>query len=113
MNTIAEAGFGLPSDRGGKDLGIFLPMANGGWILSSTKPVLDGSYEYNHKVALLAEETGLDFIMAMAKWRGFGGVTQHWRYSLESQMLMAALAAVTKRVKVLATVHTQIGRAHV
>jgi pyrimidine oxygenase len=106
MNNNAEAGFGLPSDRGGKDLGIFLPMANGGWILSSTKPVLDGSYEYNHKVALLAEETGLDFIMAMAKWRGFGGVTQHWRYSLESQMLMAALAAVTKRVKVLATVHT-------
>ncbi|CAN5432249.1 LLM class flavin-dependent oxidoreductase [soil metagenome] len=81
-------------------------MANGGWILSSNKPVLDGSYAYNREVALLAESIGLDFIMAMAKWRGYGGVTEHWKYSLESQMLMAALAAETKRVKVWATVHT-------
>ncbi len=46
--------FGLPSDRGGKDLGVFLPMANGGWILSTNAPVLDGSYEYNRKTAILA-----------------------------------------------------------
>jgi pyrimidine oxygenase len=81
-------------------------MANGGWILSSNKPVLDGSYAYNRDVAVLAESIGLDFIMAMAKWRGYGGVTEHWRYSLESQMLMAALATQTQKVKVWATVHT-------
>jgi pyrimidine oxygenase len=98
--------FGLPSDLGGKDLGVFLPMANGGWILSTNAPLLDGSYEYNHKVAILAEEIGLDFIMSMAKWRGYGGVTQQWHSALDSQILMAALAAVTKRVKVLTTVHT-------
>jgi pyrimidine oxygenase len=104
--TSSHADFGLPSDHGGKDLGIFMPMANGGWILSTNAPPLDGSWEYNRKVALLAEETGFDFIMSMAKWRGYGGVTQHWRYALDSQILMAALAAVTRRVKVLATVHT-------
>jgi len=98
--------FGLPSDRGGKDFGVFLPMANGGWILSRNAPPLDGSYDYNLKVALLAEEIGFDFIMSMAKWRGYGGVTQHWRKSLDSQILMAALAAVTKRVKLVTTVHT-------
>ncbi|TBV72414.1 LLM class flavin-dependent oxidoreductase [Pseudoxanthomonas winnipegensis] len=98
--------FGLPSDRGGKDLGVFLPMANGGWILSTNTPTLDGSYAYNRQVAELTEQHGLDFIMAMAKWRGYGGVTEHWRYSLESQMLMASLATVTSRVKVWATVHT-------
>jgi len=98
--------FDLPSDRGGKDLGVFLPIANGGWILSSTAPKLDGSYDYNRRVAELAEQTGLDFIMSMAKWRGYGGATQHWRNSLDSQMLMAALAAVTRRVKVWTTVHT-------
>ena len=85
---------------------MFMPMANGGWILSSNAPTLDGSYEYNRQVAVLAEETGLDFIMAMAKWRGYGGPREHWRYSLDSQILMAALAAITKRVKVWATVHT-------
>jgi pyrimidine oxygenase len=103
---VQRTGFGLPSDRGGKDLGVFLPIANGGWILSTNAPVLDGSYDYNRKVALLAEEIGLDFIMSMAKWRGYGGVTQQWRSALDSQILMAALAAVTTRVKVLTTVHT-------
>jgi pyrimidine oxygenase len=103
---LVEPDFGLPSDHGGKDFGIFLPMANGGWILSTNAPPLDGSYDYNRQVALLAEDTGFDFIMSMAKWRGYGGATQHWRYSLDSQLLMAALAALTKRVRIVATVHT-------
>jgi pyrimidine oxygenase len=106
QEALAQPGFGLPSDHGGKDLGIFLPMANGGWILSSTAPRLDGSYDYNKRVALLAEEVGFNFIMSMAKWRGYGGVTQHWRYALDSQILMAALAAITSKVRVVATVHT-------
>jgi pyrimidine oxygenase len=102
----AETEFGLPSDNGGKDMGIFLPMANGGWILSATAPPLDGSYDYNRRVALLAEDLGFDFIMSMAKWRGYGGITQHWRSALDSQVLIAALAAITTRVRVIPTVHT-------
>lgn len=105
-NSAPSAPAGLPSDSGGKDLGIFMPIINGGWIISSTAPKIDGSWDYNRKAALLAEENGLDFIMAMAKWRGFGGVTEHWRYSLDSQIAMAGLAAITSRVKVWATVHT-------
>ena len=65
--TIQAPRFGLPCDTGGKDLGIFLPIANGGWILSSTTPPLDASYEYNRMAALPAEEIGLDFIMSIAK----------------------------------------------
>jgi pyrimidine oxygenase len=96
----------LPSDFGGKDLGVFMPIANGGWILSSSAPRIDGSYAYNRKVAQLADQSGYDFIMAMAKWRGYGGATEHWRYSLDSQIMMAGLAEVTRNVKVWATVHT-------
>jgi pyrimidine oxygenase len=104
--ALPQPDFGLPSDRGGKDFGVFLPMANGGWILSTNSPIKEASYDYNRKIAILAEEVGLDFIMSMAKWRGYGGETQQWRSALESQMLMAALATVTKRVRVVTTVHT-------
>lgn len=106
QSSPSASAFGLPSDGGGKDFGVFLPIANGGWILSSTAPRIDGSWDYNRNTAVLAEEHGLDFIMSMAKWRGYGGLTEHWRYSLDSQILMAALAAVTRRVKVWTTVHT-------
>ena len=43
--------------------------------------------------------------MSMGKWRGFGGETDHWGASLESVTMMAGIAALTKRVKVWATLH--------
>lgn len=104
--SVDMPGADLPSARGGKDFGIFMPIANGGWILSSTGPQIDGSYEYNRRAALLAEEIGLDFIMAMAKYRGYGGHTRHWDIALDSTVLMSALAAETKRVKVWTTFQT-------
>jgi pyrimidine oxygenase len=43
--------------------------------------------------------------MAMGKWRGFGGDTGHWGHSLEAVTMLAGIAAITKRVKVWATLH--------
>ncbi|AIT79466.1 LLM class flavin-dependent oxidoreductase [Novosphingobium pentaromativorans] len=106
MTQFEPTPFDIPSDSGGKDLGIFLPIANGGWILSKNKPELDGSYAYNRKCAILAEEAGLDFVMSMSKFRGYGGETSHWNSSLDPVVLMAALAEVTSKVKVWTTVHT-------
>jgi pyrimidine oxygenase len=106
MTAFQPTPFGLPSDTGGKDLGIFLPVANGGWILSRNKPLLDGSYDYCRKCALLADDAGLDFVMSMSKFRGYGGETQHWNSSLDPVVLIAALAEATKRVKVWTTLHT-------
>ncbi|AKH41130.1 pyrimidine oxygenase [Altererythrobacter atlanticus] len=106
MTEQSHTPFGLPSDTGAKDLGVFLPIANGGWILSRNKPKIDGSYDYCRDAAVLAEKHGLDFAMAMAKYRGFGGETEHWDYQLDSYMTVAAIAEATKRVKVWGTVHT-------
>ena len=106
MSVSPQIDFGLPSDRGGKDIGVFLPIANGGWIMSSNAPKLDGSYAYNRQTAVLADELGLDFVLSMAKWRGYGGETGHWDVSLDAQILIAALAEATKRVKLWTTVHT-------
>jgi pyrimidine oxygenase len=88
-----------------KEFGVFLPVANGGWIVSRTTPLLDGGWVQNRDAALAAEEEGLDFVMAMGKWRGFGGATSHWGTSLEAVTMMAGIAAVTKRVKIWPTLH--------
>lgn len=86
--------------------GVFLPVANGGWIISKNAPKLDGLYAQNRAAAILADQIGLDFIMSMGKWRGFGGETNHWAVSMESMTMMAGLAEVTKKVKIWATMHT-------
>jgi pyrimidine oxygenase len=88
------------------EYGIFLPIGNGGWIVSESAPHPDGTYEYNRKAAMIGERVGLDFIMSMAKWRGHGGTTDHWGATLESMTMMAGLAEATERVKIWATVHT-------
>lgn len=106
MTEFQPTPFDIPSDTGGKDIGIFLPIANGGWILSKNKPELDGSYAYNRQCAILAEEAGFDFVMSMSKFRGYGGETDHWNSSLDPVVLMAALAEVTSKVKVWTTIHT-------
>ena len=87
------------------EFGVFLPVANGGWIVSRNTPVLDGGWPQNRDAALIAEEEGLDFVMSMGKWRGFGGDTGHWGNALESVTMMAGIAALTKRVKIWATLH--------
>ena len=88
-----------------KEFGIFLPIANGGWIVSRATPPLDGGWALNRDAALLAEQQGFDFVMAMGKWRGFGGDTSHWGSSLEAVTMMAGIAAVTSRVKIWTTLH--------
>ncbi|MBB2902752.1 pyrimidine oxygenase [Kineococcus radiotolerans] len=93
---------------GATEYGIFLPIGNGGWIMSETAPHPRATYAYNREAALTADRLGLDFVMSMAKWRGYGGRTDHWGETLESMTMMSALAEATQRVKVWATVHTNL-----
>lgn len=88
------------------DWGVFMPVGEGGWIRSTTAPPVPATWEYNRRVAVLAEETGLNFLFAMAKWRGFGGETGHWDKTIESITMIAALAEATKRPMLIPTVHT-------
>ena len=88
--------------------GVFIPVGNGGWIMSTTSPQLESTYAYNKEVTQLAEQLGFDFALSMAKWRGFGGPSRHWDYTLESFTAMAALAECTDRIKLWATLHTMV-----
>ncbi|HEY3115447.1 MAG TPA: LLM class flavin-dependent oxidoreductase, partial [Chloroflexota bacterium] len=85
-------------------LGIFLPVANNGWIMSSTAPQFMPTWELNRDVSQLAEAVGFDYVFSMAKWRGLGGATHFWDYSVESFTLIAGLAAATNRLRLVASV---------
>jgi pyrimidine oxygenase len=89
-------------------LGVFLPVGNGGWIASTTSPEIPATYRYNRAVTRLAEDLGLDFALSMAKWRGYGGPSRHWDFTLESLSTMAMLAEATTRIQLWATVHTMV-----
>ena len=74
------------------ELGIFIPIGNNGWILSTNSPQYMPTFELNRSVTLRAEAYGFDFALSMIKLHGFGGKTQFWDHNLGSFTLMAALA---------------------
>ena len=79
--------------------GVFLPNGSNGYIPSAASPLYAPTYAHNLAIAREAEHQGLDFVLSMMKFRGFGGSTGYWDACLESFTLMAALAAATTRVE--------------
>lgn len=85
------------------ELGVFLPVGNNGYLISENAPQYRPTFALNSAICRLAEELGFDYVFSMSKWRGFGGSTEFWDHTLESVTLMTAIAAVTERVRVIAT----------
>jgi pyrimidine oxygenase len=85
------------------EIGVFIPIGNNGWLISTTSPQYKPSFDLNREVVQRAEKYGLEFVLSMIKLRGFGGESEFWDYNLESFTLMAGLAAVTSRIRLYAT----------
>jgi pyrimidine oxygenase len=85
------------------DFGVFIPIANNGWLISENSPQYMPSFDLNKRIVQEAEAQGFAFALSMIKLRGFGGKTEFWDHALESFTLMAGLAAVTERIKLYAS----------
>jgi pyrimidine oxygenase len=48
------------------DFGVFLPIANNGWIPSATSPQYLPTFELNHKIVKIAENLGFKFALSMS-----------------------------------------------
>jgi pyrimidine oxygenase len=86
------------------DLGVFLPVTNNGWIISKTSPQFLPSFAHNRDIVQLAERIGFSYVFSMAKWRGFGGEVEFWKYSIESMILMTGLAAAAPTLRLIASI---------
>lgn len=85
-------------------IGVFIPVGSRGWLISTTSPETFPTYDLNRTVVQRAEHYGMEFALAMIKLRGFDGPSEYWVHNLESFTLMSAIAAVTKRIKLFASV---------
>jgi pyrimidine oxygenase len=85
------------------DLGVFIPIGNNGWLISTTSPQYKPSFDLNLDIVQMAERYGFEFALSMIKLRGFGGKSEFWDYNLESFTLMAGLAAATSKIRLYAS----------
>jgi pyrimidine oxygenase len=81
-----------------------MPVASNGFLFSKRTPRYHPSFDLHRRIALQAEDMGLDYLFWMGKWKGFGGETGFWEKSLEPMTLVSAIAACTSRLNLFATV---------
>jgi len=89
-------------------LGLFGANCSSGRSATLVEERWSGSWADNLRLALLAEERGLDFLLPIARWKGFGGQTDFQGTTLETLTWAAALLAATERVTVFGTVHAPL-----
>lgn len=85
-------------------LGVFLPNGQNGYIVSNGSPNYIPTYQHCLDITKECERIGLDFILSMIKYRGFGGETGYWDACLDSITLACGLAAETTSIELYATV---------
>jgi hypothetical protein len=99
----------VQENRGGLQLGIFMPNCSNMYAISTYRSGPDEwPYESNKQIARAAEAAGFDFLFPVSRWRGFGGKTNYLGISLETMTWAAALLAVTQTIRVYSTVHVPV-----
>jgi alkanesulfonate monooxygenase SsuD/methylene tetrahydromethanopterin reductase-like flavin-dependent oxidoreductase (luciferase family) len=87
-------------------LGIFSANCSSGMAVTKIPERWSASWEDNLRMAQIADEVGIDFLLPIARWIGYGGDTNFHEGVLETVSWAAALLAATKRITVFSTVHT-------
>jgi alkanesulfonate monooxygenase SsuD/methylene tetrahydromethanopterin reductase-like flavin-dependent oxidoreductase (luciferase family) len=86
-------------------LGIFGSNCSGGLSFTKLPERWEASWDNNVKLARLADETGFECLVPIARWKGFGGATDVNGTSFETITWACGLLAQTRSISVFGTVH--------
>jgi alkanesulfonate monooxygenase SsuD/methylene tetrahydromethanopterin reductase-like flavin-dependent oxidoreductase (luciferase family) len=89
-------------------LGVFSANADGGLALTTVPERWRARWQDVVEVARVADSAALELFLPIARWKGFGGVTEAREWSFETFTFAAALSALTSRIAVAATVHVPL-----
>jgi dimethylsulfone monooxygenase len=67
-----------------------------------------GSWPDCLQLARMADDCGIDFMLPIARWKGYGGATDFHGTTLETITWASGLLASTARITVFGTVHTPL-----
>ncbi|WP_432922210.1 dimethylsulfone monooxygenase SfnG [Microbispora sp. CA-135349] len=79
----------------------WVPNVSGGLVTSTIEQRTDWSYDYNRKLAVLAENNGFEYALSQVRYMASYGAA----FQQESTSFSLALLLATRRLKVIAAVH--------
>ncbi len=89
-------------------LGIFSANCDGGLTMSLAPERWKADWDDIVAMTRIADDAGLEFILPVAKWRGYQGKANIYGRSFETLTHGAALGAVTRRIAIFSTVHVPL-----
>src|SRR3954453_698969 len=89
-------------------LGLFGANCSSGRAVTLVPERWSGSWPDNLRLAQMADEAGIDFLLPIARWKGYGGDTDYQGSTLETLTWASGLLASTKRITVFGTVHAPL-----
>jgi alkanesulfonate monooxygenase SsuD/methylene tetrahydromethanopterin reductase-like flavin-dependent oxidoreductase (luciferase family) len=92
----------------GFKLGLFRMNTAGGLAITRAPGRWAAEWDEIVEAAQLADHAGLDLLLPLARWRGYGGAGDYAAWSHETLTHGAALAALTQRIAIFVTVHVPL-----
>lgn len=87
-------------------LGIFSANCSGGLAVTKVEERWKNNWENNIELVRQCDEAGLEFMLPIARWIGYGGDTDFHGGVLETITWAAGLLAHSTNIQIFATVHT-------
>ena len=89
-------------------LGLFAPNCSSGIAATMVPERWEASWENNLALTRLVDEAGIEFMLPLARWKGYGGETDFQSSSLETITWACGLLAQTSQITVFGTVHVPL-----
>jgi dimethylsulfone monooxygenase len=89
-------------------IGLFGANCSSGRAVTKIPERWTGSWAECKRLAQIADEAGIEFMLPIGRWRGYGGETDYQGATLEAITWAAGLLACTKRLVAFGTVHAPL-----
>ncbi len=89
-------------------IGLFGPNCSSGRAVTLVPERWSGNWLDNKRLAQMADDAGIDFLLPIGRWKGYGGDTDYQGTTLETITWATGLLASTRRITVFGTVHAPI-----
>jgi alkanesulfonate monooxygenase SsuD/methylene tetrahydromethanopterin reductase-like flavin-dependent oxidoreductase (luciferase family) len=89
-------------------IGMFGSNCSSGRAVTLVPERWTGNWEDNLALARLCDERGIEFMLPVGRWKGYGGDTDYMGTSLETITWATGLLAHTKRLIAFGTVHAPL-----
>jgi alkanesulfonate monooxygenase SsuD/methylene tetrahydromethanopterin reductase-like flavin-dependent oxidoreductase (luciferase family) len=95
-------------NRNALKIGLFGANCSSGRAVTTVPERWPGDWDHNLRLARMADDAGIDFLLPIGRWKGYGGDTDYQGSTYETITWATGLLASTKRITVFGTVHAPL-----